>query len=319
MTLTVLKAGLQSSLQAAPYRGLRKLAVPSGGAADGLSLALANRLVGRPLDAAAIEITLGPAEFRADRALAVAVTGAPCQVQINGEEAEPHQTLHLKAGDVLSIGRVWAGCRVYLALSAEIEVPKLLGTRSTLIGAGFGGLDGRALADGDVLTLGEDGDAVPALVTPPELQPFFGHGFVLRVVAGPESDRLALGMAALARKRWRVSSRSSRMGLKLQGNAIDLNSAAPIRSGAVFPGIIQCPPDGLPYLIGCEGQTTGGYPRIGVVIRADLWKLAQAPLDGSLRLVPVDAATALEAWAAQQRYVAQVAQGLAATGWPTPA
>ena len=102
MTLTVLKAGLQSSLQAAPYRGLRKLAVPSGGAADGLSLALANRLVGRPLDAAAIEITLGPAEFRADRALAVAVTGAPCQVQINGEEAEPHQTLHLKAGDVLS-------------------------------------------------------------------------------------------------------------------------------------------------------------------------------------------------------------------------
>jgi biotin-dependent carboxylase-like uncharacterized protein len=287
MSLTVLKAGLQSSIQAAPYRGLRKLAVPSGGAADGLSLALANRLIGRPLDAAAIEITLGPAEFRADRALAAAVTGAPCQVQINGEEAEPHQTLHLKAGDTLSIGRVWAGCRVYLALSAAIEVPELLGTRSTLIGAGFGGLDGRALADGDVLTLGEDGDAVPALVTPPELQPFFGHGFVLRVVAGPESERLALGMAALARKRWRVSSRSSRMGLKLQGNAIDLNSAAPIRSGAVFPGIIQCPPDGLPYLIGCEGQTTGGYPRIGQVIRADRHLIGQLAPNATMLLVPV--------------------------------
>ncbi|PXW79170.1 allophanate hydrolase [Blastomonas natatoria] len=287
MTLTVLKAGLQSSIQAAPFRGLRKLAVPSGGAADGLSLALANRLVGQPLDTAAIEITLGPAEFRADRALAVAVTGAPCQVQINGEEAEPHQTLHLNAGDTLSIGRVWAGCRVYLALSAAIRVPEVLGTRSTLIGAGFGGLNGRALADGDVLALGEDGGDTPALVTPAELQPFFGHGFVLRVVAGPESDRLALGMAALARKRWRVSSRSSRMGLKLQGNAIDLNSAAPIRSGAVFPGIIQCPPDGLPYLIGCEGQTTGGYPRIGQVIRADRHLIGQLAPNATMMLVPV--------------------------------
>ncbi|MBL0965928.1 biotin-dependent carboxyltransferase family protein [Blastomonas sp. UPD001] len=287
MNLTVVKAGLQSSIQAAPFRGLRKLAVPSGGAADGLSLALANRLVGRPLDAAAIEIALGPAEFRADRAMAVAVTGAPCQVQINGEEAEPHQTLHLEPGDVLAIGRVWAGCRVYLALSAAIEVPEVLGTRSTLIGAGFGGLEGRALADGDVLALGEDGDAVPALVTPPELQPFFGHGFVLRVVAGPESDRLALGMAALARKRWRVSSRSSRMGLKLQGTPLDLNSAAPIRSGAVFPGIIQCPPDGLPYLIGCEGQTTGGYPRIGQVIRADRHLIGQLAPNATMLLVPV--------------------------------
>lgn len=287
MTLSVLKAGLQSSIQAAPFRGLRKLAVPSGGAADVLSLALANRLVGRPLDSAAIEITLGPAEFRADRALAVAVTGAPCQVQINSEEAEPHQTLHLKSGDTLAIGRVWAGCRVYLALSAAVDLPELLGTRSTLIGAGFGGLEGRALADGDVLALGDDSGEPPALVTPPELQPFFGHGFVLRVVAGPESDRLALGMAALARKRWRVSSRSSRMGLKLQGNAIDLNSAAPIKSGAVFPGIIQCPPDGLPYLIGCEGQTTGGYPRIGQVIRADRHLIGQLAPNATMLLVPV--------------------------------
>lgn len=287
MSLTVLKAGLQSSIQAGPFRSLRKLAVPSGGAADTLSLALANRLVGQPLDAAAVEITLGPAEFRADQALSVAVTGAPCQIQINGDEAEPHHTLHLKAGDTLSIGRVWAGCRVYLALSAPIDVPELLGTRSTLIGAGFGGLDGRALADGDVIALGSSGADSLSLVTPPELQPFFGHGFVLRIVAGPESERLALGMAALARKRWRVSSRSSRMGLKLQGTAIDLNSAAPIRSGAVFPGIIQCPPDGMPYLIGCEGQTTGGYPRIGQVIRADRHLIGQLAPNATMLLVPV--------------------------------
>ncbi|WP_017669823.1 biotin-dependent carboxyltransferase family protein [Blastomonas sp. AAP53] len=287
MSITVIKAGLQSSIQAGPFRSLRRLAVPSGGAADTLSLALANRLVGKPYDAAAIEITLGPAEFRADHAMAVAVTGAPCQVEINGEEAEPHHTLQLKAGDTISIGRVWAGCRVYLALSAPIALAPVLGSQSTLIGAGFGGMEGRALADGDVIPTDHGDTIVADLVTPAELQPFFGHGFVLRVVAGPESERLALGMAALARKRWRVSSRSSRMGLKLQGTAIDLNSAAPIRSGAVFPGIIQCPPDGMPYLIGCEGQTTGGYPRIGQVIRADRHLIGQLAPNATMLLVPV--------------------------------
>lgn len=287
MSISVIKAGVQSSVQAEPFAGLRRLAVPSGGAADVLSLALANRLVGKPHGAAGIEVTLGPAEFRAETTMAIAVTGAPCQVAINGEDVEQHETLHLAAGDTISIGRVWAGCRVYLALSAEISLPAVLGSQSTLIGARFGGFQGRALADGDVVPTQAGAAEVPKSATPPELQPFFGHGFVLRVVAAPESERLALGMSALARKRWRVSSRSSRMGLKLQGNAIDLNSAAPIRSGAVFPGIIQCPPDGLPYLIGCEGQTTGGYPRIGQVIRADRHLIGQLAPNATMLMVPV--------------------------------
>lgn len=287
MSVTVIKAGLQSSLQGAPFRGLRTLAVPGGGGADILSLALANRLVGKAYDAAAIEITLGPAEFRVDSPMAVAVAGAPCQIAINGDEVEPHETLQLSAGDTISIGRVWAGCRVFLAVSDAFAVPPVLGTQSTMLAAGFGGFEGRALADGDVIPTTPASEAPPRLTTPAELQPFFGHGFVLRFVAAPESERLALGLSALARKRWRVSSRSSRMGLKLQGNVIDLNSAAPIRSGAVFPGIIQCPPDGLPYLIGCDGQTTGGYPRIGQIIRADRHLIGQLAPNATMMLVPV--------------------------------
>jgi allophanate hydrolase len=287
MSLSVIRAGIQSSIQAGPFRGFKKLAVPSGGAADSLSLALANRLLGKPYEAPAIEITLGPAEFQAETAMTVAVTGAPCQLGINGDDVEQHETLQLAAGDRLTIGRVWAGCRVYLAVSGEIDVPAVLGSRSTQIGAGFGGLHGRALTDGDIIPVIPDAAEIERAVTPPEMQPFFGHGFVLRIVAAPESERLALGMSALARKRWRVSSRSSRMGLKLQGTAIDLNSAAPLQSGAVFPGIIQCPPDGLPYLIGCEGQTTGGYPRIGQVIRADRHLIGQLAPNTTMLLVPV--------------------------------
>jgi len=90
-------------------------------------------------------------------------------------------------------------------------------------------------------------------------------------------------------------------------------------SSGVIPGTIQVPPSGQPIILMGDAQTTGGYPRIGVVIRADLWKLAQAPLDGRLRLVQVDMAEALAAWAEQQRYLAQVAQGLAAAGWTRPA
>jgi len=87
-------------------------------------------------------------------------------------------------------------------------------------------------------------------------------------------------------------------------------------SSGVIPGTVQVPPSGQPIILMGDAQTTGGYPRIGVVIRADLWKLAQAPLNGMLRLVQVDQPQALAAWAQQQRYLAQVAQGLAATGWP---
>jgi allophanate hydrolase subunit 2 len=90
-------------------------------------------------------------------------------------------------------------------------------------------------------------------------------------------------------------------------------------SSGVIPGTIQVPPSGQPIILMGDAQTTGGYPRIGVVIRADLWKLAQAPLNGKLRLVQVDMAQALAAWAGQQRYLAQVAQGLAVAGWPGPA
>ena len=90
-------------------------------------------------------------------------------------------------------------------------------------------------------------------------------------------------------------------------------------SSAVIPGTIQVPPSGQPIILMGDAQTTGGYPRIGMVIRADLWKLARAPLNGRLRLAEVDAAAALRAWSEQRHYLAQAGQSLAAMGWPMPA
>ncbi|RYY52696.1 MAG: allophanate hydrolase, partial [Comamonadaceae bacterium] len=115
---------------------------------------------------------------------------------------------------------------------------------------------------------------------------------------------------------WRVTPQSNRMGSRLEGPALQRERPIDMLSAGVIPGTIQVPPSGQPIILMGDAQTTGGYPRIGVVIRADLWKLAQAPLNGPLRLVQVDAAGALAAWDAQQLYLRQVAQGLASAGWP---
>jgi allophanate hydrolase subunit 2 len=142
----------------------------------------------------------------------------------------------------------------------------------------------------------------------------------LRVMPGPEFEQFTVtAREQLWEALWRVTPQSNRMGSRLAGAELKRKRSGDMLSSGVIPGTIQVPPSGQPIILMGDAQTTGGYPRIGVVIRADLWKLAQAPLNGKLRLVPVDQAQALAAWADQQRYLAQVAQGLAAAGWPRAA
>jgi allophanate hydrolase subunit 2 len=143
---------------------------------------------------------------------------------------------------------------------------------------------------------------------------------VLRVMPGPEFEQFTLAAREqLWGAAWRITPQSNRMGNRLEGPELKRKRNADMLSSAVIPGTIQVPPSGQPIILMGDAQTTGGYPRIGVVIRADLGRLAQAPLDGRLRLQPVEAPTALAAWAERQRYLAQVAQGLVSAGWPAPA
>jgi allophanate hydrolase subunit 2 len=137
-------------------------------------------------------------------------------------------------------------------------------------------------------------------------------------MCGPEFEQFTVAsQKALSKTHWRITPQSNRMGSRLAGDTpLARRRQVDMLSSGVLPGTIQVPPSGQPIILMGDAQTTGGYPRIGVVIRADLWKLAQAPLLGLLRLVEVDAAGAQAAWAAQQRYLRQVAQGLAFAGWP---
>ena len=328
--IVVQKPGLLASVQDLGRHGHRELGICPGGALDVLALTLANRLVGNVDGAAGLELTMGGCEVHFETDTRIALAGDDFGAQLDGVPLWPCWSVPVAAGQVLKLtganasGAKKAGLRSWLAIAGGIDVAPVLGSRSTDLKAGFGGHEGRALRKGDKLPLGLSRlDAAQRARKPfglrgPDWGPEEADGAIaLRVLPGPEFEQFTLAAReVLWGERWRITSQSNRMGSRLAGTELKRKRAGDMLSSGVIPGTIQVPPSGQPIILMGDAQTTGGYPRIGVVIRTDLWKLAQAPLNGKLRLVQVDMAQSLAAWAGQQRYLAQVAQGLAVAGWP---
>ncbi|WP_373491321.1 biotin-dependent carboxyltransferase family protein [Parasphingorhabdus sp.] len=296
MSIRVLKAGLQTTLQGDPFRGHRHLGMPSAGAADALSLALANFLVGKSSGALAFEITLTDAIFEITEPCLIAVVGSAEFVRINGKGSPQHQTKAVVPGDSLHIGPSLAGCRTYLATSAEICAEKLLGGKSTYLVAGLGGFHGRALKDRDIIPFLRDFSADNIdLATPPALRPHYSHDHVLRVTPGPEGNGPTEElMRHFCHDSYTVGARASRMGMMLEGAPLGAGIFSNMPSAAVFPGTIQLPPSGKPYLLGPDAQTTGGYPRIAQVIRADRHLIGQLRPGSRVQFVQTTTARATE-------------------------
>ncbi len=334
--VTVLRPGMMASVQDLGRYGFRQRGICPGGALDALALSLANRLVGNPDEAAGLELTMGACELRFEAPTRIALTGDDFGARLDGEPLWPGWSFPVAAGQVLKLegANAWAakeGLRSWLAIAGGIDVPVILGSRSTDLKAGFGGHQGRALKKGDRLMLGAPALNAEQLAR----RPFGIHmpgwdearteresdgSTVLRVMPGPEFEHFTVASRELLwGEPWRITPQSNRMGNRLAGPELRRKRNGDMLSSGVIPGTIQVPPSGQPIILMGDAQTTGGYPRIGVVIRADLWKLARAPLNGTLRLAQVDAAEALAAWAEQRRYLAHVAQGLASAGWPAPA
>jgi biotin-dependent carboxylase-like uncharacterized protein len=331
--IVIRKPGVLASVQDLGRHGHRQLGICPGGALDVLALTLANRLVGNPDGAAGLELTMGGCELQFEADTRIALTGDDFSASLDGVPLWPCWSVPVAAGQTLRLAGANApgvkkvGLRSWLAVAGGIDVPQILGSRSTDLKAGFGGHEGRALRKGDRLPAG----APPLNAAQRERRAFGLRGpdwgpneddgaIALRVLPGPEFELFTLAAREqLWGERWRITPQSNRMGSRLAGAELKRKRGGDMLSSGVIPGTIQVPPSGQPIILMGDAQTTGGYPRIGVVIRADLWKLAQAPLNGRLRLVQVDQPQALAAWADQQRYLSQVAQGLAAAGWPSPA
>jgi biotin-dependent carboxylase-like uncharacterized protein len=289
--LEVVEPGLLTTVQDAGRPDAVDVGVPVGGACDPLSLALANNLVGNEPTAAALEMTVLGGTFRALADCLVGVAGA----DMGGLPAG--QGSIVRRGETIAFGAAaqGSGIRAYLALGGGIAVPAVLGSRSTCLVAGFGGLDGRPLRAGDVLAAGPVvGPFVTRRSAQPLAVPHNGPALV-RVVRGLEPG----GFDELLATEWTVSGRGDRQGIVLAGAKLAGRPGVTLLSHGVAWGAIQLPPDGTPIVLLADHQTVGGYPVVGVVISADRPLIGQLGPGDELRFIEVDMAEAQAALRAQ--------------------
>jgi antagonist of KipI len=320
--LEVMDGGLLTTVQDGGRPDWVHLGVPESGAADRRSLVIANLLVGNLPDDAALEMTLAGPVLVARSAATIALAGADLRARIRGgRRLAPGRSHRLAAGDIVEIpgddaATPGAGARGYLTVSGGVDVPIVLGSRSTCLAAGFGGLAGRPLRPGDeiagaVATRSTHLSAELTWPVPDEAAATAGQSVILRVLPGPDP-----GLRALAAVEWRVGAAADRVGVRLDGDALPDGTGGETTTQGVAWGAIQVPPDRTPIILGPDHQTTGGYRVAGVVISADLPRLGQLRPGVPVRLVPTDRAAALVALRAEQDALAAGAAALReAAGW----
>ncbi|WP_067648804.1 urea amidolyase family protein [Nocardia harenae] len=262
--------------------------VGRSGAADPAALALANRLVGNPETAAALEVLVGGVVLRARRRITVAVTGAPLPATVDGVPVGHASVLTLAAGSVLALGVTAVGLRGYVAVRGGIEVPAVLGSRSRDTLAGLGP---QPVAAGDELPIGPPPRDWPIVDQAP-VPPLPEAPVPVRVRPGPRDGWFA-DPAALYAGEWRVTSEVDRVGVRLErsrGPALRRAITAELPTEGLPLGAIQVPPGGEPVIMLADHPVTGGYPVIGVVAAADLGTVAQLRPGTALRFHPLSAA-----------------------------
>lgn len=292
--IEVLQPGVQTSVQDRGRPGLRHLGVAAGGAADTEALALANALLGNAPDAAVLEVWQGPVRLRLHGTGWLALGGADFEARLAGRPLRPGWRAPWRQDEVLELApRPRQGACAAVAVAGGLDVPLRLGARGTDLAGGWGGWHGRALRAGDLLPCGT---LARPLVGRRGVAPL-AWAHTLRALPGPEHDSHfdAATQAAFWAASWRVSAQSNRMGARLQGPALARRRSDELPSHAVLPGVVQVPGGGQPIALRADAQTTGGYPRMAVVIAADMPALAQLPAGASVRFERVDADAARQA------------------------
>jgi antagonist of KipI len=287
----VREPGLLTSVQAGSRVGRRRFGVTGAGPLDVLAHAAANEAVGNPSGAPALECTVaGPAlEFLAT--VRFAISGADLGAVLERSDLGPWpvplgKPVLARPGNVLRFAGRRSGCRAYVALAGGIDVPEVLGSRSTDLGAGFGGFGGRALRAGDELGLSS---AVSAGAGRDSAAARYADSVTVRVVLGPQADHFASDtIERFLAETFAVGASSDRVGCRLEGEPLRHAGPAEILSDGMVPGSIQIPPDGRPIVMLGDAPTTGGYPKIATALAADLPQLAQlVPGQGRVRFEAV--------------------------------
>ncbi len=327
--IEVLSSAALATVQDLGREGSLRWGVGTSGAMDPLALAAGNLLLGNEESAAAIEIPVFPFRVRFFEDCAFAVTGADCAAALDARPLMPWATYEARAGQVLSLGPpqggAWRAARAYLCLAGGVDVPCVLNSRSTQLRGEFGGLEGRALRKGDRLRACAPGRATRAkratgigLVPPALVMPLQVDGCAaVRVLPAAEYERYTpASREALWGTAWKVTPQSDRYGYRLAGETLEPIAAMEMRSHGIVPGVIQVPPGGQPIVQMRDAQPSGGYPKLGTVIEADLWRLGQAAIGSRVRFIQTswdDAVAALDevrAWLDESRRLLELHQGL---------
>ena len=288
--------------------GSLRFGVGTAGAMDRLALAAGNLLLGNEEGAAAVEVPLFPFAVRFDADCSFALAGGGCGARLGGRALLPWSVHAARAGEELTLSPAQGvpGSRAYLALPGGVDVPEVLGSRSTQLRGAFGGQCGRALRAGDKLAArgASPGLSGFGLEPPGVALPLVADGTpCVRVIPAAEHGCFTeASRAAFWSGDWKITAQSDRYGYRLAGAALAFEAPVEMLSHGIVPGVIQVPPNGQPIVQMRDAQPSGGYPKFGTVIEADLWRLGQAPAGSRIRFVETGwsgalaAAEELRAW-----------------------
>ena len=288
--------------------GYQKMGIPVSGVLDSFAGSVANLLVGNPEESAVLEITVTGPRLTFLRNIDVALAGAEMGATLNNQPLNCWESFRVSPGDILKMQQVKIGCRAYLAVSGGIDVPKVMGSRSTYMVGKLGGYQGRPLKKGDILRCcGGTLLDVPRRL-PSALIPRYSSEIVLRAIPGPQDDFFhEEELATFFQSEFTISTNANRMGYRLQGPSIRQkeNMPASIISDPSLSGSVQIPADGQPIILLGE-QTMGGYTKIATVISTDIPKVAQTIPGNVIRFEKVTLETAYSLHMKQKKLMREI-------------
>ncbi|UOQ48330.1 biotin-dependent carboxyltransferase family protein [Gracilibacillus caseinilyticus] len=276
MSIEIIEQGLHTTIQDQGRFGFQSYGIPVSGAMDDFAAKMANLLLNNEANLAVLEMGyVGPTLTFHQNAI-IAVTGADMSANINDQSLPMCQPVSIQAGDTLQFRTVKTGGFAYLAVKEGFDIPAILGSRSTVVRANIDGILGRKLAVGDVLPLCQ-AHQLPSPLHWGLSSALFDYikqpNKVIRYLEGAQSDWFESDQ--LETRDWALSTQSNRMGYRLEGTPLEQIHEKQLLTEATAYGSIQVPPNGLPIILMADGQPTGGYPKIGQVVKVDLGKVSQ--------------------------------------------
>ena len=290
MSIKVITPGMLSTIQDGGRKGFAAMGFNASGVMDVRSYHIANALVGNFTDEAVIEMTYLGGSFKFLESNYIAITGADMSPKLDGVPVEMYTTVFVKQDETLTFSVAESGMRAYIAVRGGIDVPVIMGSRSTNLKCKLGGLDGRPLKAGDIVPCRDIYDEFHKhLIHSAPKEDFGSDEITIRVLLGPQDDYFTdHGIKTFLNSTYTVTNESDRMGCKLSGEKIEYKNTVDIISDGIVFGSIQIPRTGNPIIMLADRQTTGGYAKIATVISVDLPLLAQARPGTKVRFELID-------------------------------